>query len=64
MSKFYTIGQLKEAIKDLPDDALIYPQVTAKDGSSWYMSAAIDKTPSGLIVLTLTHTDLQTLLGA
>lgn len=60
-----TVGQLREKIKDLPDDEAIYWQVVAEDGAAWSMGADMGTAPGGAIFCgVLRHPDLKTLAFA
>lgn len=60
---FHTVGQLKNVLKDLPDDRFIACQVVAKDGKVWNMWGEIcPQVPQGTIAcLTFRHDELETL---
>ena len=60
---FHTVGQLKNALKDLPDDRFIACQVVAKDGKAWNMWGEFcQQVPQGTIAcLTFRHDELETL---
>lgn len=60
---FHTVGQLKNALKDLPDDRFIACQVVAKDGKAWNMWGEFcPQVPQGTIAcLTFRHDELETL---
>ncbi len=58
--KFHTVGQLKEALKDVPDDTGVMCQTVAVNGDAWNMFAQIvplnDKVKS--TILQLYHPDM------
>lgn len=59
-TEFSTIGQLKEAIKNLPDDREVVCQVVGKDGSAWQIFSKItDRLPrADFAFITLSHPEL------
>ncbi len=64
-----TIGELKQALEDLPDDRVLKAQVMAKNGSAWTLDVELCAlVPVGssapgesMAVLRLTHPDLETM---
>ncbi|MEO6421713.1 MAG: hypothetical protein ABIR84_03290 [Candidatus Nitrotoga sp.] len=64
-----TIGELKQALEDVPDDRLLKAQVVAKNGSSWTLDVELCAlVPAGssapgesMSVLKLTHPDLESM---
>lgn len=64
-----TIGELKLALVDVPDDRVLKAQVMAKNGSAWTLDVEFcDLVPVGssmpgesMAVLKLTHPDLETM---
>lgn len=65
MSQFWNVGQLKELLKDLPDDREIYCQVVAKNGQARIMRGEFHaETPRSVPVfacLQLKHDQLERL---
>lgn len=58
---FCTVGTLRELMKDLPDDQMIYGQVVAQDGSCWTMFTEFGVGRVGGVSLRLTHPQVKTL---
>jgi hypothetical protein len=61
---FYTVGQLRSMLVDLPENRLIATQVVATDGTAWNMWAKFTPCVSqgdGFAILTLYHSELTTL---
>jgi hypothetical protein len=62
--QFHTVGQLKKALGDLPDDRLIICQVVSKDGKAWNLWGEFCpqiSNSSNMACLTLKHDQLTTL---
>lgn len=67
MSEVYSIGTLRAALEGVPDDARLYAQVVAEDGTAWTMHCALSLVPGSkpqAYVLTMRHPTLRTLKGA
>lgn len=65
--QFLYAKQLKEAVKNIPDNALIICQVTAKDGQVWNLNGEIipnmnpDDTQNKIAVISLSHPQVKSL---
>ena len=58
---FYNVGQLKDAIKNMPDNTMLFFQVVAKDGGAWNLHCEISYNQDGFATISLTHDELLTL---
>ena len=60
---FYMAGQLKEAVKNIPDDRIMVCQVVAENGEAWNLCGEIcPQVPGGNIgVITFKHAQLKSL---
>lgn len=64
-----TVGELKKALENVPDDRVLKAQVAALDGGAWMLnvefSALVPAGPSEpggfMSLLKLTHPDLETM---
>jgi len=57
-----TVGELREKLRTLDDDDMIYYQVVAEDGTAWYLGADAGTTKKGsMFVISLRHPELKTL---
>lgn len=58
-----TVGDLREALKDLPDDRFIACQVVGQDHTAWNcIGEFISQVPNGTIAaIQLSHAELKTL---
>lgn len=61
--KFSTVGELKKALENVPDDRFLACQVVAVDGTAWNMWGNFcPQVPNGTIAcLTFEHTELETM---
>lgn len=63
--KFFTVKQLREILKDLPDDRYIMTQVAAIDGTAWNCYASfcpqINPPDGNIALITLSHAQLKNL---
>ena len=61
--EFHTVGQLKKALDNLPDDRFIVCQVVSNDGKAWNLWGEFcPQIPNGnMACLTFRHDQLTTL---
>ena len=60
--QFNTVGELRNMLKHLQDDQIMYGQVIASDKTTWYMSLNLHISEH-LVTIDLTHPDLLTLVS-
>jgi hypothetical protein len=64
MPDFATVGALRAALKDRPDDQEILCQVVGQDHSAWYMLGTVGEIPGAnppKLAVSLSHPTLRTL---
>jgi hypothetical protein len=57
----YTVGQIRELLKDLPDEHPIRCQVAASDGSAWNMCMSMRVMDGGFVHARMYHDQLKSL---
>lgn len=62
-TEFYNVGQIREAIKDLPDDHVIMAQVVDQQGAAWNMHMTLYTNVKGRFPtsIVMSHPDLKIL---
>lgn len=59
-----TVKELKDRLGNCNDFALIWPQIVAKDGSTWNVNLEVNPIDgTNLLQFKLTHKELETLNG-